>query len=96
MTARTSKLGTFLHDARVKAGLSQKDVADKFGYKSAQVISDWERGLRSPPSTVLKKLVELYDVPMETFFELILEERTAILEQKLRKNLGVKRRASGR
>ena len=49
-----------------------------------------------PPGTVLKKLVELYDVPMETFFELILEERTAILEQKLRKNLGVKRRASGR
>jgi transcriptional regulator with XRE-family HTH domain len=90
-SARTSALGTFLQDARVKAGYSQKEVSELFGYKSAQVISDWERGLRSPPAIIIKKLVDLYDVPMETFFELILQERTAILERKLRKNLGLKK-----
>jgi len=80
----------FLQRSRTHAGLSQKDVADAFGYKSAQVISDWERGLRSPPGIALKRLVKLYDVPIETFFEIILEEKTLILEQKLRANLGVK------
>lgn len=94
--ARTSRLGSFLHKARLKAGLSQKDVSDLFGYKSPQVVSDWERGLRSPPAAMLKKLVDLYHVPMETFFELILEERTAILERKLRRSLGFKGKVGGR
>ncbi len=73
--------------------MSQKEVSDLYGYKSPQVISDWERGLRSPPAKMLKKLAILYQVPMETFFELILEERTKILENKLRRNLGVKAKA---
>ncbi|MGZ3651016.1 MAG: helix-turn-helix domain-containing protein [Bdellovibrionota bacterium] len=90
-SARTSILGGFLHDARVKAGYSQKEVSKLFGYKSAQVVSDWERGLRSPPGDMLKKMVVLYGVPMETFFELIMQERTAILERKLRKSLGLKK-----
>lgn len=85
------KLGTFLHDARVRAGLSQRDVSERFGYRSAQVISDWERGLRSPPASMLKKMVELYGVPMETFFDLVLEERKAILEAKLRRTLGLRK-----
>ena len=89
--SHSSNFGSFLHDARVKAQMSQKEVSELFGYKSAQVISDWERGLRSPPANILKKLAALYHIPMETFFELILEERTAILERKVRKSLGVKK-----
>jgi transcriptional regulator with XRE-family HTH domain len=85
-----SLLGDFLQEARIKAGLSQKDVADTYGYKSAQVISDWERGVRSPPANVLRKLVKLYRVPLDKFFDIILEEKTAILERKLRKSLGLK------
>jgi transcriptional regulator with XRE-family HTH domain len=84
-----TSLGAFLHESRIRAGFSQKEVADKFGYKSAQVVSDWERGVRSPPAIVLKKLVKLYDVPVEKFFDVILEEQTRLLERKLRKKLGV-------
>jgi transcriptional regulator with XRE-family HTH domain len=86
----SSLLGHFLQEARVKARLSQKEVSDNFGYKSAQVISDWERGVRSPPANVLRKLVKLYRVPLDKFFDIILEEKTSILEKKLRKSLGLK------
>jgi transcriptional regulator with XRE-family HTH domain len=91
-----SRIGTFLHDSRLKAGLSQKEVSDHCGYNTAQVISDWERGVRSPPSIMLKKLVKLYGVSMEKFFEVVLEEKTLILENKLRKTFGLKSRAGGR
>ncbi len=65
-------------------------MAEALGYKTAQVVSDWERGLRSPPGVVLKQLVKLYQVPLDVFFEVILEERTAILEMKLKKTFGIK------
>jgi len=85
-----SKLCLFLQGARARAGLSQKDVADELGYKTSQVVSDWERGYRSIPSNVLKKIAKLYGVSTEEFFQAILEERTAILESKLRQTFGIK------
>lgn len=86
----TSKLCAFLQKARLKAGLSQRDVATALGYKTAQVVSDWERGYRSIPANVLKKIAKLYGVSAEEFFHAVLEERTAILESKLRQTFGIK------
>ena len=84
MASTQQPFSSFLQEARVRAGLSQKDVALELGYQTAQVVSDWERGVRSPPANCFRKLVKLYGVPVEQFFELLLEERKAILERKLR------------
>ena len=35
--------GQLIKEARIKAGLSQRELADKLGYKTVQYISDWER-----------------------------------------------------
>lgn len=66
-------LSEFLKEKRTHAGLSQKDVADKLGYSSAQFISNWERGLSSPPIHTLRKLAEMYSVNVDEMFDVILE-----------------------
>lgn len=70
---QTVSLSEFLKEKRTHAGLSQKDVAEKLGYSSAQFISNWERGLSSPPMHTLKKLAEMYNVNVDEMFDVILE-----------------------
>ena len=65
-------------------------VADALGYNTAQVVSDWERCLRSPPANTLLKLVKIYNIPVERFYDILLKERTLILEKSLKKKLGMK------
>ena len=90
-----SRVGDFLKESRIKEGLSQREVSQYLGYPTAQVISDWERGVRSPPSIMLKMLVKLYAVPMEQVFTLIMDEKTALLERKVRADLGLRRVGGG-
>lgn len=79
-------LGEFLQSKRIKAGLSQGDVATKLGYSSPQFISNFERGLCAPPLNKLKLLVQLYDLNGEEVLKLMLKEH----EKHLRKSLGLK------
>ena len=81
-------LGDFLQSKRVKAGLSQGDVATKLGYSSPQFISNFERGLCAPPLNKLKLLVSLYDLNSEELIRLMLKEE----EKNLRKHLGGKKK----
>jgi transcriptional regulator with XRE-family HTH domain len=78
-------LGDFLQSKRVKAGLSQGDVATKLGYSSPQFISNFERGLCAPPLNKLKLLVQLYDLSGDEVLKLMLKEQ----EKHLRKALGL-------
>ena len=57
----------------MRAGLSQKDVADDLGYQSAQYVSNWERGLTTPPGRTLRRLADLYQIPAEELYDVILE-----------------------
>lgn len=92
MTKKTSKsntvrLGQYLRDARMKAGLTQKDVAAALGYQSVQFVSDWERGVRTPPGQALRKLAEMYRVSLDEFYDVLLAERIALIEKDLKKDL---------
>lgn len=78
-------LGDFLQSKRVKAGLSQGDVATKLGYSSPQFISNFERGLCAPPLNKLKLLVQLYGLNGDEVLKLMLKEQ----EKHLRKALGL-------
>ncbi|MCB0378100.1 MAG: helix-turn-helix transcriptional regulator [Bdellovibrionales bacterium] len=59
----------FLREQREAAGLSQKEVATKLGYSSAQFISNWERGISAPPVKILRKLAKLYNVKDATLLD---------------------------
>jgi transcriptional regulator with XRE-family HTH domain len=76
-------LGTYLQNKRLKAELSQGDVADKLGYSSPQFISNFERGLCAPPLPKLRILIDLYDLNPEEVVKIMLGEH----EKHLRKHL---------
>lgn len=66
-------LAKFLKEKRENAGLSQKQVSDKLGYTTPQFVSNWERGVSSPPLKTLKKIGELYHVSADDLFKVTLE-----------------------
>ncbi len=51
--------GRIIKEARERAGLTQAKLATKLGYKSAQFISNSERGLCLLPASQFKKLAKV-------------------------------------
>jgi len=54
---------------RIKASLSQRDVAESLGLESGQFISNFERGACLPPLKSLPELASLYRVPLKRLFD---------------------------
>jgi transcriptional regulator with XRE-family HTH domain len=79
-----TKLSEYLMDKRVKADLTQKDVAKKMKFTTPQFISNWERGLSSPPVSSIKKLAKIYSIPATELFEVVLEVSLKQTEDSLR------------
>jgi DNA-binding XRE family transcriptional regulator len=73
MDPKNNQLGIFLKDKRSAAGLSQADVAKKLGYTTSQFISNWERGLSTPPIDVLKILADMYDISADHMLKAVLD-----------------------
>ena len=97
MSAKPKTLALFLKTAREKAELSQRQVADELGYQSAQFISNWERGISSPPMKTLKQLGELYNVSAEDLYEIMVEDTLRRVEADLHLEFyGAKARAGAR
>lgn len=78
-------LGEFLKEKRMKASLSQGDVANKLGYSTPQFISNWERGVSMPPINTLKKLGQLYKISADDLFEVTLAARVDEVKAELRR-----------
>lgn len=57
-------IGERIKDIRKKAGLTQKQLADRLGVTPSQV-GQYERGLRSPGSLQVKKFADALSVPMD-------------------------------
>lgn len=83
MTSNSNKLADYLKEKRIAAGLTQKAVSDALGYSTPQFISNWERGLASPPLTALAQLVELYGLNSSELIELIMREQEGELRRVL-------------
>jgi transcriptional regulator with XRE-family HTH domain len=78
------KMGKFLKAKRIKADLSQIEVAKKLGYTSPQFISNFERGLCAPPIKSLRTLIDLYHLNAKATVERILSEERAYLIKGIR------------
>jgi transcriptional regulator with XRE-family HTH domain len=64
--------------------MTQREVSVKLGYSSAQFISNFERGISSPPLKKLKDLIRLYGMPVEKVMSLVLEGEREVLQSALR------------
>lgn len=80
---RGKDLAEYLKTARSLAGLSQKEVSTILGYKSSQFVSNWERGLSSPPVQTLKRLCSLYKTSEEDMYRMIRDIAVRQLEEEL-------------
>lgn len=76
-------LNDYLREKRLDSGLSQLDVARELGYASPQFVSNWERGLVSPPLETIAVLINLYKIPPGDVVDRILEETRDYLESHL-------------
>jgi len=79
-------LATLLKTARIRSGYSQKEISIILGYKTPQFISNWERGLSTPPGKILYKLGEMYKISPEKLYEAILEVTLKKVEADLKKD----------
>lgn len=61
------KLQISLAAARVNAGLTQADVAEKMGL-SKQTIVNWENGRIAPKPAQMEMLGRIYDMPLDYIF----------------------------
>jgi transcriptional regulator with XRE-family HTH domain len=76
-------LNDYLRQKRLDSGLSQLDVARVLGYASPQFVSNWERGLVSPPLETIAVLIDIYKIPSNDVINRILAETRGYLEESL-------------
>lgn len=86
-----NSLGKVLKDKREKAGFSQAEVSKKLGYSSPQFISNWERGLSTPPVTSLRAIAQLYKISPDNLFQIYLKTTLKQIEADLRKKFSKRR-----
>ena len=79
--------GDYLRNARTKAGLSQKDVSNKYGWGSAQFVSNWERGLSTPPIKIAKSLCAAYKIDYDAYIDLMARTEGVIAPARIRRDL---------
>jgi transcriptional regulator with XRE-family HTH domain len=85
-------LSQYLHTHRLRSALSEQELANLLGLKSASTISRFETGLRSPTIAAALACQVLFDVaPAELFPKLYADveetvmRKTHVLYQKLRR-----------
>lgn len=78
-------LAEVLKEKRIKAGLSQGDVAKAMGYTSPQFISNWELSKSNPPATSIKKLAKIYNTDFNELKKIYVKSAIAELEADLEK-----------
>ena len=61
-------VGPKIKELRNKAGLTQKDLADKYGV-TYQAVSKWETGKNIPDISLLKEISKDFNVNIEDLLE---------------------------
>ncbi|MFG1860812.1 helix-turn-helix domain-containing protein [Microbispora bryophytorum] len=59
-----------LRKARLAKGLQQHDIARQVGVSQPKV-SEWERGVKTPESHHVRKLIELLEIPVGDYFDML-------------------------
>jgi transcriptional regulator with XRE-family HTH domain len=70
-------VGRFIKIQRESVGMTQGELSKILGYSNPQFISNWERGLSSPPPKIMSRLVSALDLNETTLLSLILDEQRA-------------------
>lgn len=86
MSAKESmfhNLGQYLREKREKRGMTQTEVATSLKVRP-QFVSNWERGLSSPPWRLMRRLVTLYSIPRAEMVRVMVKEYEAFVKNSLK------------
>ena len=76
-------LGSYLKNARTRAGLSQLEVAQKLNLKSHLTVAAWERNRGEALAlSDLEVLISIYSLDPDVVLDLILQYQLSRIEQK--------------
>lgn len=92
MNLRGRSVGKALRHMRILSGLTQRDVALDLGYASAQFISNWERGISTPPDQALGRLATLFGIKPTRLIDVIIDYEIATLKDRRRDLVKMARR----
>ena len=76
------ELGNKIKQLRLKASLTQEQLADGVGV-SAQSVSKWENGVSMPDITLLPSIAEIFGVSIDDLFDLTVEQKFARIERRM-------------
>ena len=76
------ELGKKIKQLRLKAGLTQEQLAEKLGL-APQSVSKWENAAAMPDITALPLLSEIFGVSIDDLFDLTAEQRLNRIENRL-------------
>ena len=80
---KTKGLSSFLRDARIETNFTQLEAAKSLGHATPQYISNFERGLCEPSLDIAVTLCELYGIPRDNLYKLMLSLYEDNLKDKL-------------
>lgn len=75
-------LGLYLKELRLKAGLTQTELAIAINMHS-QFVSNWERGLSAPPSRCFQAVLDLLQADREKVVKVMLTDSKKMIEAKV-------------
>ena len=78
------KIGNFLRQRRTEKGMTQEDLAEKFGV-SSRSVSRWENGNTMPELGILVELADFYDVDIKEIIDG--ERESEIMEKETKETL---------
>ena len=76
------ELGKKIKQLRLKARLTQEQLADKLGI-GAQSVSKWENAVAMPDISTLPLLAEIFGVSIDDLFDLTVEQRLNRIENRM-------------
>ena len=77
------RYGAYLKREREGRHFTQKYVADHLGFRTPQLISNWERGIAVPPLKEIRKLAQLYGVDQGELMDIVTEYQKAVCSDTL-------------
>lgn len=74
-------IADLIKDKRHVAKLKQRDLSRELGYKSAQFVSNWERGISKPPLKDAKKVCEILGISVNKYKQILIRDYKQEVEE---------------
>lgn len=76
------KIGNKIRQMRIKAGLTQEQLASKLGV-SGQSVSKWENEITMPDISLLPDIAEAFGISIDELFDLTVEQKLKPIENRI-------------